>query len=200
MMQKNLTEESAYTKRLISLSENQFKRIFQVQLPYKIRIRKIISGGTLDIGCGIGRILKWLPKNSIGVDHNADSVQYCRDNGLDAWTAQDFEVLFDSTEKFDNLLFAHVLEHLKNEEQTILVKNYLKFLAPKGKVVIITPQIRGYKSDSTHLTFTDDVRIERILQDNGLEVISNKSFPLPKIFGRYFKYNEFQIIAQYISE
>ena len=187
-------------KRLISLSKNQLKRIFQVQLPYKIRIKKIVSGSTLDIGCGIGRILKWLPKNSIGVDHNADSVQYCKDNGLDAWTAQDFDVLFDSTEKFDYLLFAHVLEHLKNEEQTILVKNYLKFLAPKGKVVIITPQIKGYKSDSTHLTFTDDVRIERILQDNGLEVISNKSFPFPKFFGRYFKYNEFQIIAQYISE
>ena len=200
MPKESSTKESAYTKRLITLSENQFKRIFQVQLPYKIRIRKIISGSTLDIGCGIGRILKWLPKNSVGVDHNANSVQYCRDNGLDACTVRDFEVLFHSKEKFDNLLFAHVLEHLKNDEQTILVKNYLKFLAPKGKVVIITPQIRGYKSDSTHLTFTDDLRIERILQDNGLKVISNKSFPLPKFFGRYFKYNEFQVIAQYIYE
>jgi 2-polyprenyl-3-methyl-5-hydroxy-6-metoxy-1,4-benzoquinol methylase len=196
MLKKSLTEESAYTKRLISLSENQFKKIFQVQLPYKIRIKKIISGRTLDIGCGIGRILKWLPENSIGVDHNPDSVQFCRKNGLDAWTTQDFEVLFNSKEKFENLLFAHVLEHLKSEEQTKIVEKYLKFLAPKGKVVIITPQIRGYKSDSTHLTFTDDARIVKILHDNGLKVISNKSFPLPKFFGKYFKYNEFQIIAQ----
>ena len=198
LAKKNSTADSAYTRRLIELSENQLKKLFQVQLPYKIRMKKMISGSTLDIGCGIGRLLRWLPQNSMGIDHNSDSIRYCKNNGLKACTVQDFETRFHPKEKFDNLLFAHILEHLKSEEQKALVQNYLRFLNPKGKVVVITPQIRGYKSDSTHLTFTDDLRIARILEDVGLEVISNKSFPLPKFFGKFFKYNEFQVTAQKI--
>ena len=197
-VKKNSTSDGHYTNRLITLSENKLKKIFQVQLPYKIRVKHIITGRTLDVGCGIGRILKWLSADSIGVDHNLDSVQYCKKNGLNAWTVQDFEDQSHLNEKFEYLLFAHILEHLKDDEQKPFVQKYLNYLPSKGKVVIITPQMRGYKSDITHLTFTDDVRIESLLEDLELEIISTKSFPLPKFFGKYFKYNEFQVVAQKI--
>ena len=48
-------------------------------------------GNTIDIGCGIGRVLAWLNKNSIGVDHNPTSIDICVSRNLKAYTKESFQ-------------------------------------------------------------------------------------------------------------
>ena len=157
-------------------------------------------GKTLDIGCGIGRVLAWLDKNSIGVDHNPTSINICLSKGLQALTSEGFDEMVYSKEiklkSFDNLLLAHVLEHLEIEEQLEILKSYMPYLKKDGGVFIITPQEVGYASDSTHITYTDFERIRKILTELNFELLSQKSFPFPRVFGKFFKYNEFHTYAR----
>jgi 2-polyprenyl-3-methyl-5-hydroxy-6-metoxy-1,4-benzoquinol methylase len=155
---------------------------------------------TIDIGCGIGRILAWLDEDSIGVDHNPSSVEVCLSRNLKAVTSEKFQEITRANEidleSFDNLLLAHVLEHLEAREQIEIIKYYLPFLKKNGGVFIVTPQEAGYASDPTHAMFTDFERVREILKELNFEVSSQKSFPFPRAFGRYFKYNEFHTYAR----
>jgi 2-polyprenyl-3-methyl-5-hydroxy-6-metoxy-1,4-benzoquinol methylase len=157
-------------------------------------------GKTIDIGCGIGRILPWLSEDSIGVDHNPSSIEVCLSKNLNAVTSEKFDELTRSNEiglkSFDNLLLAHVLEHLEASEQIEIMKYYLPYLKKNGGVFIVTPQEAGYASDPTHVKFTDFDRVREILNGLNFEVTSQKSFPFPRPIGKYFRYNEFHIYAR----
>jgi 2-polyprenyl-3-methyl-5-hydroxy-6-metoxy-1,4-benzoquinol methylase len=157
-------------------------------------------GKTIDIGCGIGRILAWLDKDSIGVDHNPSSIEVCLSKSLSAVTSEKFNEMARSSEidlrSFDNLLLAHVLEHLEATEQIEIIKNYLPYLKKNGGVLIVTPQEAGYASDPTHVLFTDFERIRKMLNELNFEIVSQKSFPFPRAFGKYFMYNEFHTYAR----
>ena len=59
-----------------------------------------------------------------------------------------------------------------------------------------TPQERGFASDPTHLTFTDLTTAHRLCSAADLRVEQQRSFPLPRAFGRIFVYNEFVTIAR----
>ncbi|MBV9592170.1 MAG: hypothetical protein JO147_00020, partial [Actinobacteria bacterium] len=54
------TKDAAYTERLIDLQTVWWKRLLPVQAPYRYNMRRLPLGHTLDIGCGIGRILEHL--------------------------------------------------------------------------------------------------------------------------------------------
>jgi 2-polyprenyl-3-methyl-5-hydroxy-6-metoxy-1,4-benzoquinol methylase len=157
-------------------------------------------GKTIDIGCGIGRILAWLDKDSIGVDHNQSSIEICLSKDLNAVISEKFSEMIHSKKidlkSFDNLLLAHVLEHLDTKEQIEIIECYLPYLKKNGGILIITPQEAGYASDPTHVTFTDFERVREILNELNFEVTSQKTFPFPRAFGRYFKYNEFHTYAR----
>jgi 2-polyprenyl-3-methyl-5-hydroxy-6-metoxy-1,4-benzoquinol methylase len=195
----NRTNQPDYSQRLLG-SDKLWKQILNVQYPYRWALRKMNLGKTIDIGCGIGRVLAWLDKNSIGVDHNPTSINICLSKGLKALTTESFSEMVCSKEielkSFDNLLLAHVLEHLEIEEQLEILKSYLPYLKKDGGVFIITPQEVGYASDATHITYTDFERIRKILTELNLELLSQKSFPFPRIFGKFFKYNEFHTYAR----
>lgn len=198
-MKPNKTNQPEYCQRLLG-SDKRWKQILNVQYPYKRALEEMNLGKTLDIGCGVGRILQWLAKDSIGVDHNPSSIEVCLSKNLNAVTSKKFDELTSSNEiklkSFDNLLIAHVLEHLEENEQKEIIESYLPFLKKNGGVLIITPQEAGHASDPTHVTFTDFKRVKEILGELNLEVTSQKTFPLPRVFGRYFKYNEFHTYAR----
>jgi hypothetical protein len=63
-------------------------------------------------------------------------------------------------------------------------------------VHFITPQERGYKSDSTHIHFTDFGDLKNLAERNGLTVVKSYSFPFPRSAGRAFVYNEFNVLTQ----
>jgi len=187
------TQGEDYTSRLEQLESARWKKLLDVQRPYRWNLRRLDLGATLDVGCGIGRNLVNLPAGSLGVDHNAASISTARSRGLDACTTEEFAARDVAERSFDSMLLAHVLEHMTPEQGLEVVRSYLPYVS--GKVVAICPQERGYRSDDTHVTFLDAAAMRQILQDAGLRPVRSYSFPLPRMFGKAFTYNETVVVA-----
>lgn len=195
------TAGPAYTRRLATLEGARWKRILDVQRPYRWNLRRLDLGRTLDVGCGIGRNLAVLAEGSVGVDHNPSSVAVACGRGLRAMTPEEFSQEFGesaaSTQAaFDALLLAHVLEHVGEAAGLQLVKRYLPHLRAGGSVVLVCPQEQGYANDETHVRFLDFAALTQMAQTVGLHVVHRYSFPFPRLAGRAFIYNEFVLRAQ----
>lgn len=170
--------------------------MLHVQAPYRWNIRRLDLGRVLDIGCGIGRNLEHLGGTGIGVDHNAASIAIARDRGLTAFTVAGFHASEHAQRgAFDSLLLAHVIEHVGEPQGLAIAREYLDYLRPGGKVVFICPQEKGYTSDPTHVRFCGFPELRRLAELLGLRVDRQYSFPLPRIAGRVFPYNEFVVVA-----
>jgi len=190
------TRGDAYAVRLAKLQLVRWKDLLGVQAPYRWNLRRLKPGFTLDIGCGLGRNLKHLDGNGIGVDHNPHMVQVARSRGFQAFTPDEFrETKYSKPNGFDCLLLAHVLEHMTEEEAVSLLLTYLPLLKAQGQVIIMTPQERGYRSDATHVQFVDFDTLRSMARRAGLTVVREFSFPMPRWFGTLFKYNEFVSIS-----
>ncbi len=189
------TQSSDYTQRLASKQGWGWKRF--VPNPYRWWIRRLTLGTVLDVGCGIGRTLTYLDGNGVGVDHNETSVEVCRSNGLTAYTPEEF--LEDEAYRlgsFDALIVLHVLEHLEDGDADELFDAYLPFIRPEGRVVLVTPQERGFASDETHTHLVSGSDLVELCERHGLLVDRWRSFPLPRWAGRLFIYNEFSVVAR----
>jgi 2-polyprenyl-3-methyl-5-hydroxy-6-metoxy-1,4-benzoquinol methylase len=187
--------DSAYTRRLQNLSRRRWKRF--VPNPYKWNIRRLATGRVLDVGCGIGRCLEFVRPRGVGVDPNESAVAVCRSHGLDACTPDQFRQRFgEATQLFDTLLCSHVVEHVDEESAVELLLSYLPRLRAGGRVVLITPQERGQRSDPTHVHFMDRKALNALAGRAGLRIERMSSFPLPRLFGRWFIYNETVTVAR----
>jgi len=192
------TKDEDYTKRLLDRSV-WWKRVLDVQRLYRIHLQRLSLGSVLEIGCGIGRNLINLGKatRNIGIDHNPNSVAVAVSRGLVAFTPEQFlSSHYAQPSRFDSLLLSHVAEHMRRDEIVSLLNEYLVYLRPGARVVIITPQEAGHRSDPTHAEFMDFEMLSGIMQDAGLIELTHYSFPLARLFGKIFKYNEFVVIGQ----
>lgn len=190
------TDQADYAARLERLESVWWKRLLDVQRPYRWNIRRLDLGRTLDVGCGIGRNLTHLGGNGVGVDHNATSIELCRARGLTAYTVDEFFASPDAAPgSFDSMLVAHVVEHMEEADAVDVVKSYLDCVKPGGKIVFITPQERGYASDATHVRFVGFEEQRHLADLLGLTVAKQFSFPLPRSFGKLFTYNEFDAVT-----
>lgn len=191
------TAGADYTQRLQRLGGAGWKRIVDVQAPYRWNIRRLRLGRTLDVGCGIGRNLAHLGGNGVGVDHNPTSVAACRAQGLEAYTIDDFLASGQARPgAFDALLAAHVLEHMPEPEARGVIDMYLPYVRDGGTVVFITPQERGFASDPTHVRFVGFAEAAEMAWAVGLVVARQYSFPFPRTAGKAFTYNEFVTVAR----
>ncbi|SRR6266550_1640305 len=192
------TKNEEYTRLLLDRIV-WWKRILDVQRPYRIHLQRLNLGSVLEIGCGIGRNLINLEKanRSVGIDHNPNSVAVAVSRGLVAFTPEQFlSSYYAQPSSFDSLLVSHVAEHMERDAVVSLLSEYLVYLRRGARVVIVTPQEAGYRVDPTHVEFMDFNRLVLILQEAGLNVVTHYSFPLPRLFGKVFKYNEFVVIGQ----
>jgi SAM-dependent methyltransferase len=190
---KEDTTSAAYAEYLDTQARRNWisRSLDLLRRQYSKNITRHCVGSTIDIGCGVGRHLRFLGSTSVGVDHNSDAVRIAQQNGLttylpDAFLASGHAV----TASFDNLLFSHVLEHMTEREAADLVQTYLPFLKPGGRILIICPQERGQKHDLTHVTFFGAEQLRSLAAQVSLEVSEVSSFPLPRWFGKLFTYNE----------
>ncbi len=189
------TRGGDYAERLETLETARWKRVLDVQAPYRWNLRRLGLGFTLDIGCGIGRNLVHL--QGVGIDHNAASIERARQRGCSAYTPEDFRASPDARPaRFDSLLAAHVLEHMRLEEARSLLGEYLPFVRAGGRVVLITPQEAGYRSDETHVEYMDFAVLRSLMQAHGLAVERSYSFPFPRFVGRLFPHNEFVVVGR----
>ena len=186
-----------YAARLQRLELSRWKRLFDVQRPYRWNLRRLRLGRVLDVGCGIGRNLVNLDGHGVGVDHNAEAIAVARGRGLTAYTTGDFPASSDAAPaSYDALILAHVMEHVDAEVAEGIVTEYLPYLRPGGRVVFITPQEAGYATDATHVRFVDLAELRRHCGSLGLTVVKAYSFPFPRLVGRVFRYNEFVLVAR----
>src|ERR1041385_8430085 len=120
-MDKPATDTADYADRLMRLQHKWWKRLLNVQAPYRWNLRRLRPGFTLDVGCGIGRNL--VAVDGVGVDHNASAVQQCREGGLRASLPAEFLASeWARPGTFDSLLFAHVVEHMTGEAAAGLIE------------------------------------------------------------------------------
>lgn len=164
-----------------------------------MHLQRLKLGHVLDIGCGVGRNLINIggSGHAVGVDHNEYSVEVARSRGLIAFTPEEFHASsYAKPSAYDSLLLSHVAEHMRSEEVVSVLKEYMRYLRPGARVVLITPQEAGYKSDPSHVEFMDFEALTSILIEVGVSVLRQYSYPLPRILGKVFKYNEFVIIGQ----
>lgn len=190
------TKGEDYAARLESRESVWWKRLLDVQAPYRWNVRRLDLGRTLDIGCGIGRNLERVGPGSVGVDHNPASVRIARSRGLNALTVPEWEasdVRVPGT--FDAILLAHVIEHMTEVEAIRLLEDYLPYLRSGGRVFFVCPQERGYASDPTHIRFTDVEALSKLSVTVGLRPARTWSFPFPRVAGKVFTYNEFCVLA-----
>lgn len=195
------TDGQAYADRLNALQSKWWKRALNVQAPYRANIRRLRLGRTLDVGCGNGRNLATLPEGSVGVDHNPYLIASARRSGLNAFTVDEFFANPEMSRpaSYDSILAAHLIEHLTRSEAREVMASYIPLVKPGGRVVFITPQERGHASDPTHLDFTDQAVLRELIADLGLVTEKEYSFPLPRMFGKTFIYNEFNHIARVVA-
>lgn len=157
-------------------------------------------GPSLDFGCGIGELLQRLPKQSLGIEYNRSTVDYCQQMGLNVvWYdgfADDFSlknILW--TGHCSTLYLSHVLEHF--EDPAYILTHLAETLESETqRIVIILPGMAGFKMDTTHRTFVDYPMLEQaVSQMTKWKIYSTRYFPFNSSFvGRFFPYNELHVI------
>ena len=192
------TRSSAYAERLEGYDKG-WKRLLDVQRPYRWNIRRLGLGFVLDVGCGVGRNLLHLGGRGagVGVDHAAPTVERARARGLEVYTPEGFKASDHARPgRFDSLLSSHVVEHMKFDQALALIGEYLPFVRVGGKVVLIVPQEAGFRSDPTHVERFTAAALERLAHVLGLTPERSFSFPLPAIAGKVFPHNETILVAR----
>jgi SAM-dependent methyltransferase len=190
------TQDSQYTERLLRHESVWWKRLLDVQAPYRWNLRRLQPGFVLDVGCGIGRNLLNLGGHGVGVDHNPQSVALARQRGVCAYTPDDFLASPHAIgTPFDSLLISHVLEHMTQEQARALISHYSSWLRPGGQLIAICPQEAGFRSDPTHVEFLQFPQLQGLMADAGLRPQRAYSFPLPRLAGRWFTHNESVVVG-----
>lgn len=192
-MDRPNTTDIWYTDRLRNRPRAFWKRL--IPNPYRWNLRRLRPGRMLDVGCGVGRCLAFVDGDAVGIDHNPSSVQECRDRGFQAHTPEEFAALDLGT--FDTILLSHVLEHLDATDGEELVARHLGRLRPGGRVILITPQEAGQRSDPTHVRFVDAAESRRLLERLGASDVRARSFPFPRAVGRVFLHNETVVVGAF---
>jgi 2-polyprenyl-3-methyl-5-hydroxy-6-metoxy-1,4-benzoquinol methylase len=184
------TRSEEYAARLIRLQTARWKRWLDVQAPYRWNIRRLARGFTLDIGCGIGRNLLHLMGRGVGVDTNEHCVREARSRGLIAFTPPEFGRAeeYNRAGRFDTILLAHVAEHMTEDQVVALLEEYTALLRAEGRLILITPQEAGFRSDPTHVELMDFDRLARISDRLGFRLERAFSFPFPRWAGQLFPY------------
>ena len=192
------THSEEYAERLIRLQMARWKRWLDVQAPFRWNLRRLGPGFTLDIGCGIGRNLLHLPAQGVGVDTNEHCVRAARARGLTAFTPAEFRrsAEYNRPGHFDAILLAHVAEHMTEDQVVALLQEYEPLMRSEGRLILITPQEAGFRSDPTHVELMDFARLTRISDRLGFEPERAFSFPFPRWVGRLFTYNEFVVVSR----
>ncbi len=191
------TEGEEYTERLRRLEQPLWKRLLDVQRPYRWNLRRLFGDReVLEVGCGIGRCLAHLAPRGVGVDHNAHSIAECRRRGLTAFTVEEFAGSeYAAPGRFGGMLAAHLVEHMPRAQAVETLAGYLDHLAPDARLVLVCPQEAGYRSDSTHVEFADFAALTDVARRLGFARTRALSFPFPRFAGRFFTYNEFVLVA-----
>jgi len=130
-------------------SEDYVKKGQQFYLPYFTGRREV-----LDIGCGRGEFLELMREAGVaahGIDLSPESVDRCRQKGLQAEAADLFAYLADLPEaSLDGIFSAQVVEHLPPERLPDMIRLAASRLERDGVLAIETPNPECLAIFATH--------------------------------------------------
>lgn len=137
-----------------------------------------IQGYTLDVGCGVGFILRRLGPNSVGIDFVKENCIECHRKGLTSVLADANGGLPFRSGSFEASICSHTLEHLKSPLS--LLVEIRRILKPGGIVILCLPTYGSivrilhddyFDDHASHLYALDPAGIERLLQVAGLSLL-----------------------------
>jgi SAM-dependent methyltransferase len=185
-------------------TDYQLNRSFIRKFIRKLYLNHTVSfseGKTIDFGCGVGELLRILPKGSKGYDVNKDTVDHCLRQGLNVTIynpeTDDYSLYDCKPGNYDTLILSHVLEHMENPVDMLrkLFKSCRRIGI--GRVIIVVPCLKGYEFDKTHKIYID----LSYINENNLNEIEGYKLHLSKFFPfkfswavRHFVYNELLIV------
>lgn len=129
-----------------------------------------LTGYVLDVGCGIGDLLSYRA-NTVGVDINPKTVEWCKKKGLDVHFMERDHLPFGDR-IFDSAILDNVLEHL--EDPGLLLAEVHRILGNKGVLVVGVPGTCGYLKDPDHKIYYSEQKL--------IETVSNYGFNVRHVF------------------
>jgi hypothetical protein len=110
--------DQIYSHEYFKYLQNRSKIRRVIRRTYLKDIQQYCIGKTIDFGCGIGELLKILPKGSIGYEVNKIAVEFCISKGLQVefYDSENDNYQFKMIKKDEYRSFTmnHLLEHLTN--------------------------------------------------------------------------------------
>jgi ubiquinone/menaquinone biosynthesis C-methylase UbiE len=145
-----MNTNNKFIKKLIKIyrkiSFDQKKQYDMISLNYMRKSNKI-----LDVGCGLGRFISLSPKKIIGVDHNQESLEFCKKKGFNIKKANVTKLPFKD-KLFDAVHSSHVIEHLEVKDAYKMLSEMVRVLRKKGIMIIRAPLLYdAFFDDFTHV-------------------------------------------------
>ena len=156
---------------------------FKLEQYLKNILPKNKSSSILDIGCGFGQMLHQFKsmgyKNLKGIDLCGESCNHCKKQGLDVERIKDIESFCKSSKKkYDFILMANVLEHIKKDEMISTMSNIKKYLLKEsGEICIVVPNAQSNTGaywlfeDFTHQFLFTARSLSYVLKNAGFDKI-----------------------------
>ncbi len=169
-------------------SESSIKQWFNnCTIEYEREIGKYIGElkdkSILELGCGIGGLLKFLQikgaVNIIGVDSAPDQIEFCKKYVSNKVIQSDvIEYLKGQQNQFDYIFAFDLIEHIKKEQMQEFCSLIYRNLKDGGKIIIRTPNMgclfafHSRYIDYTHeIGFTEE-SINQVLKEAGFKKIT----------------------------
>ena len=140
--------------------------------------RYLRAGRVLDVGCGIGDLLRFR-RHTVGVDINTIAVAWCRAQGLDAVRMEPDRLPFPDAD-FDGAMLDNVLEHIVEPEP--ILSEIHRVLRNRGHLIVGVPGQKGYASDPDHKVFYDQTRLVKTVTARDFSLIRVLHMPLRSRF------------------
>lgn len=179
----NNTNTKEYTRYYLKKFNIWYRRFFPVDIPFKFIAKSCCRGKILDIGCGPGRYLAFFPERATGIDHNIDFINYTRKRGFTSFHTSELDKIKE--QKYDTLLFSHILEHMPMNIGENLIKQYINFLKNNGRIVIVVPHGCCYKNDPTHVLYYGPEQINQLSQRIGFHLKKSFYNPFPDFLSNF---------------
>ena len=145
----------------------------------------------LDVGCAAGGLIKTLKnqnpiRNIIGIELNEGAAKIASQFADDIVVANVENHIFNFKNKeFDCIIFADILEHLKEPEK--ILDKFKKYLKSDGELIVSIPNINNYEIlenlvngkweyknagilDKTHLRFFTKASFKKVLNENEFSI------------------------------
>lgn len=197
MTSSNNKYDSDYTSLLIS--KNRIRSAIR-KFVYINNVLKFVNGKTIDFGCGVGELLKYLPAQSLGVDPNISSIEYCKARKLNAeyYNPEENDYSFEQFKggHYKTLLLNHVLEHIQNPQRKFNKILEEAFDIGINRIIVVVPCKRGFLADSTHEEYIESSFFKKINLDR-YQITHQRYHPINnRLMGDLFRYQELVIVFE----